>query len=340
MKGCKPIDPLQLVGLRLGHTYQVTATGELQLQDPEDVINPFKEALEVTRDNRDLLDDGSNQKLSSADIDALKTQLADGQLTGQDIIGKICESSATFDKKNEFSQQKYLKKKRSKYLMTIKLLLPTLFDNVKSTHLLDSFMCKNLREDSLAAILSLANIHPGMNVLLYDTVNGLLTSSILTRLDGSGELVSLVKQRNESEFCVQLANLTAEQKIIRKNLDISKLVPTELLPAEFFIRKNNHVDATAPVSEPVNSTSLPEQIPSLPIQDPVLSNNTEIILENPSDIVPFKKNVPIEVELTRRFDAAVIVLIEPFGEALLNSLLSYLQYSRQIVFYSPYKAVI
>ena len=108
LKGNKPIEPLSLVGLRLGHTYTLAPEGRLVLQDPRELLNPFMEALEVTRDNRDLLDDDKNQKLTTCEIEALKNQAKEGRLTGKDIVGKICESSATFDSKNEFSQQKYL----------------------------------------------------------------------------------------------------------------------------------------------------------------------------------------------------------------------------------------
>lgn len=37
----------------------------------------------------------------------------------QDIIEQLIENSETFDKKTEFSQEKYLKKKRKRYIKVI-----------------------------------------------------------------------------------------------------------------------------------------------------------------------------------------------------------------------------
>lgn len=88
---------------------------------------------EERRDNRDLCGDQSNQKMTKADIQELKKQGVSGQVRCpiclvfnanqrflfffkflQEIIEQLVENSATFKKKNTFSQEKYLKKKRKK----------------------------------------------------------------------------------------------------------------------------------------------------------------------------------------------------------------------------------
>jgi tRNA (adenine-N(1)-)-methyltransferase non-catalytic subunit len=66
---------------------------------------------EINRDNRNLLDRSGNQKMTSDDIERLK-KLDD--LSGHDIIGKLIENSDTFKTKTEFSQEKYIKKKKEK----------------------------------------------------------------------------------------------------------------------------------------------------------------------------------------------------------------------------------
>ncbi len=69
-------------------------------------------SIEVNRDNRNLLDRSGNQKMTSDDIERLKTM---DDLSGHDIIDRLIENSASFNTKTEFSQEKYIKKKKDKY---------------------------------------------------------------------------------------------------------------------------------------------------------------------------------------------------------------------------------
>ena len=54
----------------------------------------------VSRDNRNLIDDNSAQKLQQKEIGALKSE----GTTGAEIIRKLVENSSTFRTKTEFSQ--------------------------------------------------------------------------------------------------------------------------------------------------------------------------------------------------------------------------------------------
>lgn len=69
------------------------------------------------KDNRDLVDANTAQKLDQDDITAIKKSGA----SGAEIIAKLVQSSATFDQKTIFSQQKYLKKKQQKYITRFRL---------------------------------------------------------------------------------------------------------------------------------------------------------------------------------------------------------------------------
>jgi len=69
------------------------------------------------KDNRDLVDKNTAQKLSQEDINKMKASGA----SGQDIIAKLVQSSTTFSQKTAYSQQKYLKKKQRKYITRFRL---------------------------------------------------------------------------------------------------------------------------------------------------------------------------------------------------------------------------
>jgi hypothetical protein len=275
---------------------------------------------EVTRDNKHLVDDGGNQRLTASEIEALKTQMRDGHLTGKDLVDQLCQNSATFDHKNEFSQQKYLRRKKQKYVQTIRPLLPTSFDIVRHAHRSCPTRVKELREDSLAALLSAANIHPGMSVLVYDTVNGLLTGTVLVRLDAQGELVSIRRPLHPHTSLIKKYNLTQAQTSIWTFTRMDCFIAEALLPTGSASDKravHKHTISNAqqdPDPRQKSPAGRPEDMPT----DPSRSS---------------------DVPLDRRFDAAVIILVEPFGEALLEGLLKYMRFSRQVVFFSPYKAV-
>ena len=69
----------------------------------------FSDAIPVT-DNRNLHDNSDNQKISRDDIIEMREQ----GVSGENIIDKLIEHSATFKDKTDFAQQKYIKKKKTK----------------------------------------------------------------------------------------------------------------------------------------------------------------------------------------------------------------------------------
>lgn len=112
------------------------------------------------KDNRGLNDIGDAQKLSKEEIDEFHVK----GITGTDIVDQLVQNSATFRDKTVFSQQKYLKKKKQKYVARFTILKPT-------TRLLcDVFYSRGpqkilrLRVDSLAQILSQSNVRSNSKV--------------------------------------------------------------------------------------------------------------------------------------------------------------------------------
>jgi hypothetical protein len=70
------------------------------------------EDADITTDNRDLVDNNLNQKLTQQEIVAMQ----DTGASGETIIKALIQNSASYQSKTEFSKAKYLKKKAKKYV--------------------------------------------------------------------------------------------------------------------------------------------------------------------------------------------------------------------------------
>ena len=73
------------------------------------------EEEEDLNDNRDMVDNNKAQKLQASEIEKMKQE----GVEGQQIIEKLIENSESFNKRTEFSKEKYLAKKRQKYKSSI-----------------------------------------------------------------------------------------------------------------------------------------------------------------------------------------------------------------------------
>merc|ERR1712226_282228 len=73
-------------------------------------------------DNRDLVDNDTNQGLKRDDIEAMKQERMDGV----QIMDKLIENSASFGQKTKFSQTKFLKKKAKKYFQFVRIRRPSI----------------------------------------------------------------------------------------------------------------------------------------------------------------------------------------------------------------------
>ena len=84
--------------------------------DEEEKIDPEVMISEPnTNDNRDIYDGNNAQKLCRDDITKFKAE--GGKV--ENLIEKLKENSQTFQKKTVFSQEKYIKKKKSKFFLRI-----------------------------------------------------------------------------------------------------------------------------------------------------------------------------------------------------------------------------
>ncbi|RNC50974.1 tRNA (adenine-N(1)-)-methyltransferase non-catalytic subunit [Trypanosoma cruzi] len=101
----------KLVGLRFGEVLRYDPKDRVLLPTnayPDLDITSLQQRLEDARDNRHLVDDNRNQILSNVEIASLR------QEKGVDaFLTTLVQKSTTFHTKTAYSQEKYLRKKRS-----------------------------------------------------------------------------------------------------------------------------------------------------------------------------------------------------------------------------------
>jgi tRNA (adenine58-N1)-methyltransferase non-catalytic subunit len=159
--------------------------------DPSDV-DPEASLVDSTfpslvRDNRHLVDNNQSQQLKCDDIAKLRQQ----GTTGSAIVQQMIAGSTTFSTKTDFSQQKYIVKKQLKYQMRCRIVSTSAISICQAYFTKDARKIYNLRTDSLAQILSTANIFAGSSCLIFETCLGVLTGAVTERLGGYGRCFSV-----------------------------------------------------------------------------------------------------------------------------------------------------
>lgn len=140
--------------------------------------------------NSGLFDDSSSQTLSSKEIESLKKEK-----NADDLIALITQGSSTFASKTEFSQEKYLKRKKNKYAADIVLRRPTI--EAMCNLLLEKAPKKILymRPDTIAYMLTSANIYAGCTSLVVDSCAGLILAAVVEKQGGFGRIFNFHEGR-------------------------------------------------------------------------------------------------------------------------------------------------
>ncbi|KAE8751423.1 hypothetical protein FOCC_FOCC001998 [Frankliniella occidentalis] len=159
-------------------------------------------------DNRNIVDDGSSQKLSMEEIVSLR----DEGLSSKEIVGTLIENSTTFQSKTEYSQQKYLKKKEKKYFEYITVRKPTLRLIAEIMFRLDQGKIFGLRMDTLSQITTAVNLHSHGRYIVFESgCQGLPAAAMLNGLSSEGRLVYVHLGNYPSKQALLALNLTEEQ---------------------------------------------------------------------------------------------------------------------------------
>lgn len=173
------------VGQMYNTTFEIVAGGTLQPKTS--VTESSSDSKEAGVDNRNIVDDGKSQKLTRDDIEMLKEK----GLKGQEIIQQLIDNSSTFRDKTEYAQDKYIKKKKKKYENSVTILKPSCRILAMMYHGREPGKICQLRYDTLAQMLTLANIHAGSKVLVFDTCAGLVLGAVMERMGGYGSVVQM-----------------------------------------------------------------------------------------------------------------------------------------------------
>ncbi|KAI0072222.1 Gcd10p-domain-containing protein [Panus rudis PR-1116 ss-1] len=172
----------ELVGQQFGLSYEIRDK-KLKVLPPR----TFQE-VEDTGATNELIDDGQAvQPLTLAEIEALKKS----GVSAEEIINKQIEMHANFSKKNEYSKEKYKKRKEAKYSKSFSTVIPTLYNVCDYWFKKDQNRLRDIRPDSLSQMLSMANIRPGGRYLAVDDASGIVVAGIMERLGGNGRLITI-----------------------------------------------------------------------------------------------------------------------------------------------------
>lgn len=173
------VDSSTLINLPFFQSYEIVNKNE---------VRPVAESISDELDEQSMLGHEiealGNQTISMAEIEDLKRT----GLKGDELINRITEAHRDFEKKTEFSKEKYVKRKKAKYMhgfmpkpMSADRMLDIYTDKeIARVHGLDSA--------TLAHMLSLANVRPGGHYLVMDETPSVLVTAILERLNGSGSV--------------------------------------------------------------------------------------------------------------------------------------------------------
>eukprot|EP00742_Colponemidia_sp_Colp-10_P003211 GILJ01003420.1.p1 GENE.GILJ01003420.1~~GILJ01003420.1.p1 ORF type:complete len:430 (-),score=78.80 GILJ01003420.1:81-1370(-) len=193
-----------VIGQQYGSTFKVQ-NGKLELLTGRSAREMrATDTEQVVEDNRDLVDNNTAQSLTAAEITALKAQVS-----GEEVIEKLVQNSATFATKTQFSKEKYIKKKQKKYIHEVTAYRTTAW-NICNTYFLNNpAKTSYVRADSLAQILTLSNVRPGLKVLVIETCLGLITGAVAERLGGMGTVLNGYGGQQASTPIVRMLNMSS-----------------------------------------------------------------------------------------------------------------------------------
>ncbi|KAI8597514.1 Gcd10p-domain-containing protein [Dissophora ornata] len=196
-----------IIGRAWGNTYEIYDRDNKTRIYHLDEINEIEE---TENNNREIVDDGSSQKLTLDQIKALKSEGLKGELTGEEIVNKLKESHATFDKKTAYSQAKYLQKKGKKFHKTFTPIKPTTYSVNEYYYIKNPAKIRDIRMDTLSQLLSYSNVHAGCKLLVVDDTQGMIVSALAERMGGQGTILGLYDGDNPHYDILKYMNFNQE----------------------------------------------------------------------------------------------------------------------------------
>ncbi|SCV67648.1 BQ2448_5259 [Microbotryum intermedium] len=329
---------IHLVGLAYGPTYEILDDGSLKLV-PRQVVAEIGKSSKLTlplaeteANNQEITATGA-QSLTYDDINAFRSE----GLSGREIIEKQIQQHANFDKKTEYSKDKYMKRKEAKYRQPLPLVQspqrslhsisfalrylrvftpiePTVHNICEYNFEKQSSKIREMRPDTLSNMMNMANVRPGARLLVVEDVHGMVVSACIERMGGQGRLMIINDFDSPPDIHI----------VESFNFPPSSLEPIGSL----------HWGMTEPDWFPAD----------LPLE---VSQATLEKTKNSRDIAKIKRRKAAFdlMQSTRQdffaggFDGVILASqYEPLG--VLDRLLPYIAGSAPIVIYSPHQAIL
>lgn len=195
------------VGRPFDTLYCVDKDGQMSVKEV-DAAEAFGTKLDPdflpTANNSELFATGDAQKLTHEDIVKMKKE----GVRGDDLVKTLAANSKTFDSKTEFSQEKWIKKKKAKHSTDIAVLEPSLERQMSILDAKDPKKLMGLRIDTIAQILLFSNVGAHSQSLVVESGPGLLTLAVAKRQGGYGKVFHCYNGQQPNLHAVSTANLS------------------------------------------------------------------------------------------------------------------------------------
>ncbi|XP_041469150.1 tRNA (adenine(58)-N(1))-methyltransferase non-catalytic subunit TRM6-like [Lytechinus variegatus] len=197
-----------VIGHPYGSTWELQGNNLVQVLEKTTSQDLAQQIDKGGADNRGIFADDSSQKLDKDDIMDLKGQ---GK-SGQEIIDQLIENSSSFNERTVYSKAKYLKKKRNKHILRFVVLRPCtrlmceMYFNRAPSKVIQ------IRIDTMAQLLTAANVQSGMKVMVLEHCHGLLVAAVMERLGGKGTVVHFHSEDGPMNSALQAFNFPPESK--------------------------------------------------------------------------------------------------------------------------------
>lgn len=174
---------------------------------------------EEAANNKLINDTQRNQQMTDEDI----LKLRNSGLSAEELAERLSANNANFDKKTAYSKAKYMKRKKQKFSRYFTAVKPTAISMCRMFGEKNNHKILNMREDSLAMLLNLANVSAGGRYLVVDDTQALITAAIMERTGVNCEIVSIYSDKFPNLDCLRYLSLSEEESAKVKALHWSYL---------------------------------------------------------------------------------------------------------------------
>lgn len=276
-------------------------------------------AAPVMATNRLISDSNTSQRLSTSDVEGLKSKVDAGALTDREVVDEIVRNSDTFQLKNAFSKIKYVERKRRKFLRWFSLARPTVRLLTRCYVQRDPHRILDLRLDSLSQLCALANLQPAHgHYMVWDETLAFVTGVLLSKLDPATSMVLHVHalQQMQGQALMHF-NFTKEARTALFSTPLEALCAPEA--------GQSAAAAAAAACRREEEDATPEA--------------AEIREERQRERLAKRQRITAAFA-GGRFDALIVVTAKRCPIGLLGALSAGLRPSARLVIYSPYRELL